>query len=265
MATNANYDYHTTEQAAPTSPYGSGDPYYNKASGYIGSGAATRPKRNWLKIAIPVAILVIVGAVVGGVLGSRSNKKSNGGGSSGNNGSNGNPNSDGPVKNGLGRFPTSTDPVYGMPIYPSSVSLRSCVLGKCGNIAVLNFFSLAPPSPSFLGWTIDLWRFLPFSATRPTPPSMANRRFPPTLRPLGPAIPSAPEPHQLPPCAQIALDLSLPDTSGVPFRTSLPTIHTSQLGTNPFSTTPPNTIMLLLSSTTWMATAVSLTTPEKSR
>jgi len=131
MATaNTNYDYHTTEHAAPTSPYGSGDPYYNKSSGYIGSGGAARPKRNWLKIGIPVAILVIVGAVVGGVLGSRSSKKNNGGGSSGNNNGNGNGNgnSDNPVKNGLGRFPTSTDPFYGMPIYPSSVSLCSCFL-----------------------------------------------------------------------------------------------------------------------------------------
>ena len=124
MATNTNYDYHTTEHAAPTSPYGSGDPYYNKSSGYIASGAPARSKKNWLKFGIPIAVLVIVGAVVGGVLGSRSNKKSNssGGSSGGNNGNNGDPNSDNPVVNGLARLPSSTDSFYGMPIYPSSVS-----------------------------------------------------------------------------------------------------------------------------------------------
>lgn len=125
MANNpANYDYHTTGHAAPTSPYGSGDPYYNKSSGYIASGPAKRQKNNWLRIGIPIAILVIVGAVVGGVLGSRASKKNNGDSSGGNNSNGGNSNGNGnnPVINGLARLPSSTDPVYGMPIYPSSVS-----------------------------------------------------------------------------------------------------------------------------------------------
>jgi hypothetical protein len=124
MADNARYDYHNPDQPAPTSPYGSGDPYYTKSSGYIASGAAPAKgsKRNWLKIGIPIAILVIVGAVVGGVLGSRSSKKndSNGGNNSNSNNNNGNGNSNEGPKNGLARLPTSTDPFYGMPIYPSS-------------------------------------------------------------------------------------------------------------------------------------------------
>ena len=138
MATNANHDYHNPEEAAPTSPYGSGDPYYNKASGYIASGGAKQPKRNWLKIGIPIAILVVVGAVLGGVLGSRAKKNSNSSG--GSNGSNGNGNSNGGgVKNGLGRFPTSTDSFYGMPIYPSTVSLVPFLLDEHGNAAFAFF------------------------------------------------------------------------------------------------------------------------------
>jgi hypothetical protein len=146
MANNAQYDYHTPEQTAPASPYGSGDPYYNKSSGYIASGAAPAKssKRNWLKIGIPIAVLVIVGAVVGGVLGSRKSKKnsdSNGGNNSNNNNGNGNP-SGGP-NNGLARLPTSTDPFYGMPIYPSSVSPLPFSLDR-GDITVPNFVLSCP-------------------------------------------------------------------------------------------------------------------------
>lgn len=146
---NTGYDYHSTERAAPISPYGSGDPYYSKSSGYIASGPVKRSKSNWLKIGVPIAILVIVGAVVGGILGSRAGKKNNTnspGGNNSNDNSNGNDNSDGGVKNGLARFPTSTDPFYGMPIYPSTVSLLSHSFVECGNIAVLSFLPCLVPS-----------------------------------------------------------------------------------------------------------------------
>jgi len=122
---HTNYDYHNTEHGVPTSPYGSGDPYYSKSTGYIASGPPKRSKSNWLKIGIPIAILVIVGAIVGGVLGSRASKNNSSGGSSGSdNSNNGGGNGNG-VKNGLARFPVSTDPFYGMPIYPSTVSIPS--------------------------------------------------------------------------------------------------------------------------------------------
>ena len=142
MADRANYEYETPERAAPTSPYGSGDPYYSKSSGYMASGAATAKssKRNWLKFGIPIAVIVIVGAVVGGVLGSRTSKKNNNSsGDNNGNDNNGNGNPTGGPKNGLNRLPTSTDPFYGMPIYPSSVSLFPHLPVERGNIAVLNF------------------------------------------------------------------------------------------------------------------------------
>ena len=143
MANNAAYDYHNPDQAAPTSPYGSGKPYYTQSSGYIASGpaAAKSSKKNWLKFGIPIAILVIVGAVVGGVLGSRTSKKNSN--SSNNNSNNSNGNSNGGPKNGLNRLPTSTDSFYGMPIYPSSVSLFSRSPIGCWNLTLLFFFHLA--------------------------------------------------------------------------------------------------------------------------
>ena len=158
---NPNYDYHNTEQAVPSTPYGSGDPYYNKSSGYIASGPAKRPKRNWLKFGIPIAILVIVGAVLGGVFGSRASKKNGGSSGGSNNGDNGDGNSSNGVKNGLARFPASTDSFYGMPIYPSSVSLLFYSSIVCGNIAMLSFlfffssslplFPIRSALPSVLG------------------------------------------------------------------------------------------------------------------
>ena len=70
MVNTKTYDYHNPDQTGRPSPYGSGDPYYSKSSGYIASGAAPAKssKKNWLKIGIPIAVIVIVGAVIGGVL-----------------------------------------------------------------------------------------------------------------------------------------------------------------------------------------------------
>jgi hypothetical protein len=260
MANNpANYDYHTTGNTAPASPYGSGDPYYNKSSGYIASGPPKQQRNNWVRIGIPILILVIVGAVVGGVVGSRASKKNNGGSSGGSNSDGGNGDGSNPVINGLARLPSSTDPVYGMPIYPSSVS-PSC-----------------PSNPGMLRCLTFLFRLLchlslgdrtlvpPLSTTRPTLPSMANRRSPQMPSYLGLATTSTPAPRRLPACAQIDLELSLPPTSGMPLNLSSIKSRTSAPGMRPFSRTPPIITPNLLSSTTWMVTVVSLTTPEKSR
>lgn len=121
---SAAYDYHNSNGSnaqlqQPTSPYGSGDPYYNESSGYIASGPVKKGTSNWIKFGIPLAIIVVVGAVVGGVLGSRSSKSS--ASSSTSSGSTSNPSSVVSAKNAVGRFPTSTDTDYFMPVYPSTV------------------------------------------------------------------------------------------------------------------------------------------------
>ena len=222
----ANYDYHSAEHAAPTSPYGSGDPYYNKSSGYIASGPAKQQKKNWLKIGIPIALLVIIGAVVGGVLGSRASKKNNADstGNAGSNGGNSNGNGNNPVKNGLARLPSSTDPVYGVPIYPSSVSFlcyppSNVGISRCLTLSLCHF------SPD------DRTLVLPLSTTRPTLPSMASRRSPQVPSSLGPATTLTLAPRRLPACAQIDLDLSPPVTDGKPFQISSRTRRTSRAGT----------------------------------
>lgn len=117
----SNYDYHSTDNGAPTSPY-AGAP--NAASsGYIATGPPKKGLSNWVKFGIPVAVVVILGAVLGGVLGSRASKNnSNSSSSSGSNsGGAANPSSVLSVKNGVGRFATATDSDYFMPVYPSTV------------------------------------------------------------------------------------------------------------------------------------------------
>jgi len=119
----SRYDYHNAE--APntqpsTSPYGSGDPYYNESSGYIASGPPKKGASKWIKVGIPIVIIIIVGAVVGGVLGSRASKDDNS--SSSSNGSPADASSVNSVKNAVGRFATSTDTDYFMPVYPSTTN-----------------------------------------------------------------------------------------------------------------------------------------------
>lgn len=257
----SNSAYH---QPGPTSPYGSGDPYYNKASGYVASGATPKSsKRNWLKIGIPIAIIVIVGAVVGGVLGSRSSKKNSNTSGDNSNNNNGNGSPSGGPKNGLNRLPTSTDPFYGMPVYPSSVSLffRFRVgISRCST-----FFSFFPFANYSALWTTNFSSIFPLVATRPTPHFTANQRSPPIPSFPGRATPSTPQVQHPRLFAQTVLDLSPLLTNGRPFRTSLPQSHISTPGISPFSRTRPTTTAFLLSSTSWMVPAVSLTTPEKSR
>jgi hypothetical protein len=123
------YDYHTTNAASTanlhlpsgshSSPYGSGDPYYNQSTGYVASAPPKRRTSKWIKLGIPIALLLIAGVVVGVVLGIRSSKNKSS--SASGNGANA-----GVGANEIGRFPVSTDTNYFMPVYPSTVRFSCC-------------------------------------------------------------------------------------------------------------------------------------------
>lgn len=110
------------------SPYGNSDPRYNESTGFITPAAPRKRTSNWIKFGIPVALIVIVGAVVGGVLGSRASKNSSSSSSSssggaGTSGGEAAASSAASVKLEIGRFATSTNSYYGVPIYPSTVRI----------------------------------------------------------------------------------------------------------------------------------------------
>lgn len=110
----ASYSYASQDHLGPTSPYASGDPYYNESIGYITPQPAKKGISNWVKIGIPVAILVIAGAVVGGILGTR--HKSTEAATSG-------------AAKKIGLFATATNSEFMMPLYPSTVGHQpSCVV-----------------------------------------------------------------------------------------------------------------------------------------
>jgi hypothetical protein len=107
-----------------TSPYGSGDPYYNSSTGYITPPHPKKSlgKNNWIKFAVPVGILVIAGVVVAAVLATRHHGHNS---SSSSNGS-GDPaaaSSAISAKNAVGVFPTATNSEFMVPVYPSTVRL----------------------------------------------------------------------------------------------------------------------------------------------
>ncbi|KAG6896416.1 hypothetical protein C0992_008418 [Termitomyces sp. T32_za158] len=105
------------------SPYGAGDPYYNESSGYITPHPVKKRTSNWIKIGVPVLILVIIGAVLGGVLGSRASKTNEGSEGSGSSSkSEAAASSAASVKLEIGRFATSTNSEFMMPVYPSTAS-----------------------------------------------------------------------------------------------------------------------------------------------
>jgi hypothetical protein len=151
----SRYDYHTTDAsgANPTTPYGSGDPYYNQSSGYIASGPPKKGASGWIKVGIPVAILVIAAAVVGGVLGSHHSKNSSSSSSA-------NPSSIVSVKNSVGRFATATDTDYFMPVYPSTT-----------NTAVYVEPTFIPTTDTKIAWPQD-----PFQPSNPSPTSVRPDR-----------------------------------------------------------------------------------------
>ena len=99
-------------------PYGSGDPFYQHSSGFVGTQNKKQGTSKWIKFGIPLAILIIAGAIVGGVLGSHSSKKQNS--VRGNSNPAAASSSLASVKNDIGRFATATN-TYGLPVYPTSV------------------------------------------------------------------------------------------------------------------------------------------------
>lgn len=117
MSSNANY-----HNANNNSPYGSGDPYYSASTGYITPAPMKKRTSNWIKFGVPVLIVVIIAAVVGGVLGSRAHKNnsSSAAGASSPQGEAAASNA-ASIKNAIGVYPTATDSLYLLPIYPSAV------------------------------------------------------------------------------------------------------------------------------------------------
>ncbi|THH14362.1 hypothetical protein EW146_g5957 [Bondarzewia mesenterica] len=141
------------------SPYGSGDPYYHESTGYISPPQPKKRISNWVKIGVPVLVLVIIGAVLGGVLGSRSSNNKSSSSSSGGSSA---PQVTGEAaasaaasaKNAIGRFATSTNSEFMMPVYPSttdSAAFTSPTFNPSSNAAFAwpsDSFKPSNPSPT---------------------------------------------------------------------------------------------------------------------
>ena len=118
---------HLRPAGTPTTPYGSGDPYYNESSGYIAPPGASAAKRRgispWIKFGVPVLICVIIAAVLGGVLGSRAHNNKSSASSAAAASATGAAaaSSAASAKEAIGVFPTGTDSLYMLPLYPSTV------------------------------------------------------------------------------------------------------------------------------------------------
>ena len=116
-----NESYGTNNQT----PYGSGDPYYSASTGYIAQGGVKQRQglSKWVKIGIPVAVLVVVGVVVGVVLGLRHNSSNDSasGSSSGDSSSPASASAAVSAKEAVGRFATTTNYEWMLPVYPSTV------------------------------------------------------------------------------------------------------------------------------------------------
>ncbi|KAF9244547.1 chondroitin AC/alginate lyase [Melanogaster broomeanus] len=135
----------TTNYASVTrnTPYGSGDPYYSEST-------ATKEKvSNWIKFGIPIAVLVIAGAVLGGVFGSRASKNASAAAS----GSGAAATSAIQVKNSVGLFPTGTDSLYMLPLYPATT-----------NTAAFTTPTFLSTSDANLSWPQD-----PYQPSSPSP------------------------------------------------------------------------------------------------
>jgi hypothetical protein len=120
----ANYDAIRagSQQNLHSSPYGSGDPYYNESTGYITPMQSKKRLSPWIKFGVPVAVLVVIGVVVGIVVGTHHSSSSSSSSASSSGGKAGAAaSSAASAKNAIGIFPTATNSFYEMPLYPSTV------------------------------------------------------------------------------------------------------------------------------------------------
>ncbi|KAF9527790.1 heparinase II/III family protein [Crepidotus variabilis] len=154
--------YNALNNNSGSSPYGSGDPFYNESTGYItpqpaAKKAGTSP---WIKFGIPVAIVIIIAAVVGGVVGSRHSSSSSS--SSGASGGSKDPaaaaSSAASVKSALGRYATATNSKYMVPIYPSTTN------------------AAAFTQPTFVASSKSAWPADPFKPGTPSPTTVRDDR-----------------------------------------------------------------------------------------
>ncbi|THH33428.1 hypothetical protein EUX98_g732 [Antrodiella citrinella] len=110
---------------------------------------------NWIKIGVPVLIVVVIAAVVGGVLGSRahSNSDASTSGAAAPNSPTGEAaaSSAAALKNEIGVYPTATNSLYLLPVYPSTT-----------NTAAFTQPTFHPSDNSSLAWPAD-----PFQPSSP--------------------------------------------------------------------------------------------------
>ncbi|KAF8846223.1 hypothetical protein BDN67DRAFT_24661 [Paxillus ammoniavirescens] len=137
-------------------PYGSGDPYYNESTGYISPNQPQKKKvSSWIKFGIPLAVLVIAAAVLGGVLGSRATKNN-----ASASGSGAAATSAIQVKNSIGLYPTGTDSLYMLPLYPATT-----------NTAAFTTPTFLSSSDANLAWPQD-----PYQPSSPSPTTVRSDR-----------------------------------------------------------------------------------------
>ncbi|KAH0838176.1 chondroitin AC/alginate lyase [Lanmaoa asiatica] len=135
-------------------PYGSGDPYYNASTGYITPQQPPKKKvSNWIKFGVPIAVLVIAGAILGGVLGSRASKNSSASSAAA-------ATSAIQAKNAIGIYPTGTDSLYMLPLYPATT-----------NTAAFTTPTFISTSDANLAWPQD-----PFQPSNPSPTQVRSDR-----------------------------------------------------------------------------------------
>ncbi|KAI0830525.1 chondroitin AC/alginate lyase [Trametes gibbosa] len=167
MASN-NYTYNATYNHSNASnlhtPYGSGDPYYNESTGFIAPNATKKKNGKWLKIGLPVALVVVAAAVVGIILGVRAHNKSSSAsskdGSSSSSSSEAAASQAASIKAEVGIFPTATNSLYLLPIYPSAT-----------NTAAYTSPTFNPSTNAALSWPDD-----PFQPASPAPTSVRPDR-----------------------------------------------------------------------------------------